>query len=213
MPGGYPSTTTRTGSPSRTTTPTAPATRSGRPAPPPAIPSNGPGCSLTLEAAQPAPAAWLLEAATALFDTAVADAWQRDGHPGFIYTVDASGQPVVTARMHWVACEAVLAADALHRRTGEERFAAAAARWWGEIDRYFLDRQHGGWWQELAPDMTPATVHLVGQAGSLPLLPGPPVPVAAPEPDRAPPRCPVTRRRLIGGPPATGSARPSTRAS
>ena len=73
-----------------------------------------------LEAAQPDPPAWLLEAATALFDTAVADAWQRDGHPGPIYTVDAGGQPVVTARLHWVACEAVLAADALHRRTGDE---------------------------------------------------------------------------------------------
>ncbi len=117
---------------------------------------------LSLEAAQatqspPAvPPGWLLEAATALFDTAVADAWSRDGHPGFIYTVDASGQPVVTARMHWVACEAVLAADALYRRTGEERFAAAAARWWGEIDRYFLDRKGGSWWPELAPDMRPA---------------------------------------------------------
>jgi len=111
---------------------------------------------LTLEAAQSAPPAWLLEAATALFDTAVADAWHRDGHPGLIYTVDTNGQPVVTARMHWVACEAVLAADALHRRTGEERFATLAAQWWGEIDRYFLDRQGGGWWQELGPDMTPA---------------------------------------------------------
>ena len=111
---------------------------------------------LTLEAGQPAPPAWLLEAATALFDTAVADAWQRDGHPGLIYTVDTDGQPLVTARMHWVACEAVLAADALHRRTGEERFAAVAAQWWGEIDRYFLDRKNGGWWQELAPDMIPA---------------------------------------------------------
>ncbi len=71
----------------------------------------------TLDAAQTTPPAWLLEAATALFDTAVADAWQRDDHPGLIYTVDSDGQPVVTARMHWVACEAVLAADALHRRT------------------------------------------------------------------------------------------------
>jgi mannose/cellobiose epimerase-like protein (N-acyl-D-glucosamine 2-epimerase family) len=117
---------------------------------------------LSLEAAQATqspqavPPSWLLEAATALFDTAVADAWSRDGHPGFIYTVDASGQPVVTARMHWVACEAVLAADALYRRTGEERFAAAAARWWGEIDRYFLDADGGSWWPELAPDMRPA---------------------------------------------------------
>jgi sulfoquinovose isomerase len=111
---------------------------------------------LDLEAAQAAPPAWLLEAATALFDTAVADAEGRDGHPGLIYTVGANGQPVIAARLHWVACEAVLAADALHRRTGEARFAAAAARWWGEIDRYFLDREGGGWWQELDQDMAPA---------------------------------------------------------
>ncbi len=38
----------------------------------------------------------------------------------------------------------------------QEAFAVAAARWWGEIDRYFLDREDGGWWQELAPDLTPA---------------------------------------------------------
>jgi sulfoquinovose isomerase len=112
---------------------------------------------LDLAAAQAAPATWLLPAAVALFDTAVADAQDRDGHPGLIYTVDQSHRPVVTARMHWVACEAVLAADALHRRTGEARFAAAAARWWAEIDRYFIDRRNGGWWQELAPDMTPAS--------------------------------------------------------
>src|SRR5580698_785029 len=106
---------------------------------------------LDMEAAQAAPPAWLAEAATALFDQAVADAEDRDGHPGLIYTVDEHGQPVVTARLHWVACEAVLAADALHRRTGEERFAAAAARWWGEIDRYFIDHEGGGWWPELTP--------------------------------------------------------------
>src|ERR1700722_19654031 len=111
---------------------------------------------LDLEAAQAAPPAWLAEAAIALFDTAVADAEDRDGHPGLIYTVDEDGQPVVTARLHWVACEAVLAADALHRRTGEERFAVAANRWWGEIDRYFIDRVGGGWWQELTPDLTPS---------------------------------------------------------
>ncbi len=103
----------------------------------------------------PAPA-WLLEAATALFDAAVADAEARDGHPGLLYTVGSSGQPVITSRLHWVACEAVLAADALHRRTGEDRFAAAAARWWTDIDRYFIDRQRGGWWHELTPDMAPA---------------------------------------------------------
>jgi sulfoquinovose isomerase len=111
---------------------------------------------LDLEAALAAPPAWLAEAATALFDTAVTDAENRDGHPGLIYTIDEGGQPVITARLHWVACEAVLAADALRRRTGQDRFAAAAARWWDEIDRYFIDRKGGGWRQELAPDLTPA---------------------------------------------------------
>jgi mannose/cellobiose epimerase-like protein (N-acyl-D-glucosamine 2-epimerase family) len=111
---------------------------------------------LDLEAALAAPPAWLAEAAAALFDTAVTDAENRDGHPGLIYTIDEGGRPVITARLHWVACEAVLAADALHRRTGQERFAAAAARWWDEIDRSFIDRKGGGWWQELAPDLTPA---------------------------------------------------------
>src|SRR6185437_11145034 len=102
------------------------------------------------------PPAWLLEAATGLFDTAVADAENRDGHPGLLYTVDQAHQPVIDARLHWVACEAVLAADALHRRTGEQRFAAAAARWWTDIDRHFIDRQDGGWRHELTPEMTPA---------------------------------------------------------
>jgi hypothetical protein len=81
-----------------------------------------------------------------------------------IYTVDAGGQPVVTARMHWVACEAVLAADALHRRTGDDRFAAVAARLVGR-DRPLLPgpparRLVAG--AGLRPD--PGHLHLVGQA-------------------------------------------------
>jgi sulfoquinovose isomerase len=118
---------------------------------------------LILEAAQSDPPAWVLEAATALFDRAVADAEDRDGRPGLIYTVAADARPVISARLHWVACEAVLAADALYRRTSEERFAAASARWWGEIDRYFLDREGGGWWQELGQDMAPATSTWTGK--------------------------------------------------
>jgi sulfoquinovose isomerase len=111
---------------------------------------------LTMAAAQstPAaatPAAWLREAAIALFEVAAADAWSRDGYPGPIYTVDGQGQPVVRSRLHWVACEAVLAADALHRCTGEERYAALAARWWAEIERLFVDRRDGSWRHELIP--------------------------------------------------------------
>jgi mannose/cellobiose epimerase-like protein (N-acyl-D-glucosamine 2-epimerase family) len=160
---------------------------------------------LTLEAARAAPPGWLAEAAAALFDTAVADAWSRDGRPGFIYTVDAGGQPVVTARLHWVACEAVLAADALHRRTGEPRFAAAAARWWAEIDRRFLDREGGSWWPELAPDLTPTSSTWPGkpdlyhsyQAVLLPSLPLHPTAATA-----------LARRAAAGRDPDPGAPRP-----
>ena len=50
------------------------------------------------------------------------EGWDVDGAPGFVYTVDWSGKPVVRERMHWVAAEAVGAAAALHAATGEERF-------------------------------------------------------------------------------------------
>ena len=144
----------------------------------------------------------------------MADAENRDGHPGLIYTVDEDGQPVVTARLHWVACEAVLAADALHRRTGQPRFAAAAARWWDEIDRYFIDRKGGGWWQELAPDMTPAASTWSGkpdvyhsyQALLFPSLPLSPTAATALAVALAPSGRATVAAVLIGGPPATGKS-------
>jgi len=48
-----------------------------------------------------------------------------------------------------VACEAILAADALHGTTGGP-LRHGAARWW-DRDRPLLHRPRGGgWWQELA---------------------------------------------------------------
>ncbi|SDC98222.1 AGE family epimerase/isomerase [Glycomyces harbinensis] len=98
----------------------------------------------------------LLRAATLLFDTAVDDAWAADGADGFVYTVDWDGRPVVRQRMHWVAAEAIAAAAALHRRTGEQRFADRYAAWWDHAERHFIDREHGSWRHELDPDNTPA---------------------------------------------------------
>ncbi len=155
-------------------------------------------------ASRPAPPAWLLEAATALFDAAVADAEDRDGHPGLLYTVDSAGQPVITSRLHWVACEAVLAADALHRRTADERFAAAATRWWAEIDRYFIDRESGGWHHELTPELTPAAGTWSGkpdlyhayQALLFPSLPLTPTAARALTQHPSPPRPNRPKRRI-----------------
>ena len=92
---------------------------------------------MALDAAAPDPPPWLIEAAGALFTVAVDTAWAPDGNDGFVYTVDWSDQPVVSERMHWVAAEAVLAADALYRRTGDDRYRTWRDRWWAHIERDF----------------------------------------------------------------------------
>lgn len=92
---------------------------------------------------------WLAEGARALFDRAVADGWSVDGRPGFVYTTDWSGVPVVRDRMHWVATEAISAAAALHRRFGEERDAARYHQWWDYAATSLLDHENGSWFHQL----------------------------------------------------------------
>lgn len=93
--------------------------------------------------------AWLLPAAASLFDRAAADGWFADGRPGFVYTTDWAGVPVVADRMHWVTAEAVSAAAALYRRTGETRFAEQARTWWAFAEEYHIDRERGSWIHQL----------------------------------------------------------------
>jgi mannose/cellobiose epimerase-like protein (N-acyl-D-glucosamine 2-epimerase family) len=112
---------------------------------------------LTLEATLSDPPSWLAEAAVGLFDAASAHGWAADGNPGFVYTLDFDDHPVVRERLHWVVCEAVLAAHVLHGRTGEDRFARAASEWWQHIADHFLDPADGGWEQELDPELRPST--------------------------------------------------------
>jgi len=80
-----------------------------------------PAATRTLEAAQSDPPAWLLEAATALFDRAVADAEDRDGRPGLIYTVDANARPVIAAPT---------------RQELDQDMAPATSTWTGKPDLY-----------------------------------------------------------------------------
>ncbi|WP_251152263.1 AGE family epimerase/isomerase [Cellulosimicrobium sp. Marseille-Q4280] len=103
------------------------------------------------------------EAAVALFDRAVADGWDGAHGGGFVYTVGWDGVPVEPRRYHWVAAEAVAAADVLGRVTGDPRFAEAAAGWWAWIDRYLVDHERGSWHHELDTGNRPDGVTWVGK--------------------------------------------------
>jgi sulfoquinovose isomerase len=98
--------------------------------------------------------AWLAESARGLFDRAVTDGWHTDG---FVYTTDWSGKPVVADRLHWVVCEAIAAAAALHRRTDELSYDKQYRTWWDLADRAFIDRVNGSWHAQLDDNNQPAS--------------------------------------------------------
>ena len=58
---------------------------------------------------------YLLELAKGLFDQARLDGWRANGKPGFIYSTDFAGDPVVEDHLLWVACEGVVASVVLRQ--------------------------------------------------------------------------------------------------
>ena len=121
----------------------------------------------------------LVPAARALYDGAVRDGWSADGAPGFVYTTDWAGAPVVHTRMHWVVAEAIGAAAALFRSTGDPRYSEDYARWWDYAAEYLIDRERGSWHHELDASNVPSgrvwpgkpDLYHAFQATLLPLLP------------------------------------------
>ncbi len=101
---------------------------------------------LTLDAALGEGPAWLREAALGLATTAVADGWDEQ-LGGFVYTTDLAGVPVVRERFHWVVCEAVGAAWALHAATGDEAWEQRYGQFWEYAQRCFVDPEHPGLWR------------------------------------------------------------------
>lgn len=90
----------------------------------------------------------LLRGARELFRQATSDGWAVDGREGFVYTVDHCGSPVVHERMHWVVCEAVSAAAALHRATGEAAYEQWYRTWWDFAAEHLIEAP-GVWRHEL----------------------------------------------------------------
>lgn len=109
------------------------------------------------------PGEWMLEVARELVERADADGWVEDGVGGIVYTTDFDGHPVVTTRMHWVACEAVNAAyalgsveDELGREDAVARNSERFARFLAWADEH-LHEAPGRWIHELDEKGEPST--------------------------------------------------------
>lgn len=90
-----------------------------------------------------------LEAAEALYNQAVADAWNCDGARGIVYTTDWEGKPVVHDRMHWTLAEAINTSAVLYRVTGKQKYADDYAMFMEYLDEEVLDHEHGSWFHQL----------------------------------------------------------------
>ncbi len=99
--------------------------------------------------------AWLLDDSRSLLDAAVREGWSVDGAPGFVYTVDADGAPVVRARLHWVVCEAIAAATVWRELRPDPELDDLLAQWWAYAREHLIDLRDGSWRHELGPDNTP----------------------------------------------------------
>ena len=142
--GGSQSTSIRTGSRCLITTATAPTTRSSRTGQTRRPRSrSGLGCCSICEQAPPEPPKELLPAAVALFDPSGGRRLERrTGNPGFVYTTDWDGRPVVRDRMHWVVAEAISAAAALHQVNRRPAVRGPYCRtWWEYAETYLMDRR------------------------------------------------------------------------
>src|SRR5690606_14594811 len=92
-----------------------------------------------------------------LFARASRDAWNADGKPGLVYTLDWASRPVACARLHWAHAEAIAAAATLLRRTGESVYEDWYRCYWEFSASYFIDLQNGSWHHELDSDTQPAS--------------------------------------------------------
>lgn len=119
-----------------------------------------------------------LARARRLVERAHADAWHPQG--GYVYTLDASGAPLVRDRYWWPVTEAIGAFSALlkadPRPSDEDGYRLA----WRFADRFLIDHERGGWFPELDESGAPVARQFAGkpdiyhslQAVLLPLVPG-----------------------------------------
>lgn len=91
-------------------------------------------------------------AAEELFNRAVEDGWKADGKPGFVYTTDWAGTPIISDRMFWTLAEGINTAAVLYRATGKAEYAKYYAEFMQYLDDKVLDHEKGAWFSQLDRD-------------------------------------------------------------
>ena len=185
--GGSRSTSTPRGHRCSSTTSTSPPTRSAPTAPPSATGSSGLAsrCTCAPASAQPRP--------TGCSPTPSRCSTPRSARAGRSTAPTASSTPSTgpAAPSYASGCTGSSPRPPpppppCTQATGDSSYADWYRTWWQHIDDHFRDPVHGSWHHELAPDLTPSSRHLAGQARHLPRLPGHPPPTPPARPDARP---------------------------
>lgn len=106
---------------------------------------------------------WMPGAARELFRQSVELGWDKE-KGGFFYTLDWSDRPLMRDKLWWPACEAVGAASFLLDHAPSSFHEEWYRRVWNVIADHHLDREHGGWHEQLTEDLRPAHTLFAGKA-------------------------------------------------
>lgn len=99
--------------------------------------------------------AWMPEAARGLFFQSMAIGWDKD-QGGFFYTLDWENVPDKRFKLWWPLCEAAAAAHFLNEHQPSDFHEQSYRRIWNFIGRHVIDRENGGWFEELTEDLKPS---------------------------------------------------------
>lgn len=108
---------------------------------------------------------YLFELANEVFERSRVDAWRKNGHAGFVTTLDPDGAPLATERLQWVVCEGICATVAIRRamldggaRPDEVEHFDHCYRSWLDYANDYLITQPGRWRRGLSETNEALTV-------------------------------------------------------
>ncbi|MDO6967054.1 AGE family epimerase/isomerase [Rhizobium alvei] len=105
---------------------------------------------------------WMKPAAEQLFAQSMALGWDRR-KKGFFYTLDWDDQPAKRSKLWWPMAEAAGAAAFLVEHCPSDMHEDSYRLIWNTIANHFLDRDQGGWHEELTEDLVPAHTLFAGK--------------------------------------------------